>query len=98
MVFEPTKRQQHKVGTLGMSWLTFSNTIPTAIFAILASYALWESHAPYKRRQRLRQSVSFIFFVSRSHSNHRDTITSFPAIFALGGSLEIVMKQKSKSG
>ena len=48
-----------------MSWLTLSKTIPTAIFTILASYALWESHAPYKKRQRLRQTVAFIFFVSR---------------------------------
>ena len=54
-----------KLGTLrsGMSWLTLSRTIPTAIFTILASYALWESHAPYKNRQRLRQTVAFIFFV-----------------------------------
>ena len=45
----------------GMSWLTLSRSIPTAIFSILASYALWESHAPFKKRQRLRQTVAFIF-------------------------------------
>ena len=46
-----------------MSWFTFSEAIPTAIFTILASYALWESHAPYKKRQRLRQTVAFHFFL-----------------------------------
>ena len=36
-----------------------SRTIATTIFAILASYALWESHAPFKRKQRLRQQVAY---------------------------------------
>ena len=75
-----------------MSWLTLSRTIPTAIFTILASYALWESHAPYQKKQRLRQTVASIFFVSRSPSDHGAIITSFPTISAPGGSLEIVMK------
>jgi hypothetical protein len=82
-----------------MSWLTLSRTIPTAIFTVLASYALWESHAPYKKRQRLRQTVAFIFFVPRSLSDHRAIITSFPAMSAPGGSLEMVLlRPKSKSG
>ena len=41
---------------------------------------------------------SFVFLVFGSLSNHRAIIFSFPAISALGGSLEIVIKQKSKSG
>ena len=49
-----------------MSLLTLSRSIPTAIFTILASYALWESHSPYKKRLRLRQTVSFIFIWYRS--------------------------------
>ena len=44
-----------------MSWMMLSRTIPTVIFTILASYALWQSHNPFKRRQRLRQSVALIF-------------------------------------
>ena len=63
-----------------MSWFTLPSTIPTAIFTILASYALWESHAPYKKRQRLRQTVafsfSFSFFLSRS--DHKAIITQLP--------------------
>ena len=51
-----------KFGTL-RSDMTLSKTIPTTIFTILASYALWESHAPYKKRQRLRQTVAFIYFL-----------------------------------
>ena len=47
------------------------DTIPTAIFTLLASYALWESHAPHKKRQRLRQTVGFILLVSRSPPDHR---------------------------
>ena len=84
----------------GMSWLTLSRTIPTAIFkfTILASYALWESHAPYRKRQRLRQTVAFIFFVYESPSDHGAIMTSFLATSKPGDSLEIVMKQKSKSG
>ena len=58
-----------------MSWLTLSRTIPTAIFTILASYALWESHAPHKKRQRLRQTVAFIFFVFRSPPDYRALIS-----------------------
>jgi hypothetical protein len=81
-----------------MSWLALSRTIPTAIFTVLASYALWESHAPYKKRQRLRQTVAFTFFAPRSLSDHKAIITSFPAISAPGSSLEIVLRQKSKSG
>ena len=79
-----------------MSWFILSRTVPSAIFTILASYALWESHAPYKKRQQLRQKVLFIFILSRSHSDYRTIITSFPAISALGGSLE--MRQKRRSG
>jgi transcriptional regulator of NAD metabolism len=75
-----------------MSWLTLSRTVPTAIFTILASYALWESHAPYKKRQRLRQTVAFIFFVSRLPIDHRVIITRFLAISKPGEFLEIVMK------
>ena len=77
-----------------MSWLT----IPSAIFTILASYALWESHAPYKRRQRFRQIVAFIFFVYRSPSDYGGILISFPAVLKLGESLEIIVRQKSKSG
>ena len=50
--------------------LTLSRTIPAAIFTILASYALWESHSPKKKRQRLRQIVAFIFFAYRSPPDH----------------------------
>ena len=57
-----------------MSWLTLSKTVPTAIFTILASYALWESQAPYKKRQRLRQTVSFIFILYRSPSNYNNQL------------------------
>jgi hypothetical protein len=81
-----------------MSCLTLSRTIPTTIFTILASYALWESHAPYKKRERLRQIVAFIFILFGSPSDHRAIITSSPTMSAPGGSLEIVMRQKSKSG
>ena len=81
-----------------MSWLTLSRTIPTAIFSILASYALYESHAPYKKRQRLRQTVALIFYMSRSPPDHRAILTSFPAIKKLGDSLEIVVRQKRLSG
>ena len=81
-----------------MSWSTLSRTISTAIFTILASYALWESHAPYKKRQRLRQTVAFIFFVSGSPPDYRIIITSFLAISTPGGSLEMIVKQTSKSG
>ena len=81
-----------------MSCLTLSKTIPTAIFTILASYALWESHAPYKKRRRLRQIVAFIFFVSRLPPDYRAIMTSFLAICAPGHSLEILMRQKSKFG
>ena len=45
-----------------MSRLTLSRTIPAVIFTILASYTLWESHARYKKRQRLRQTVALVFF------------------------------------
>ena len=97
--FEPTKAgcdNNIKLGTLpvrsGMSWLTLSRTIPTAIFTMLASYALWESHASYKRRQRLRQIVGSIFFVSRTPSNHEAIMTSFPAVLKLGESLEIIVR------
>ena len=81
--------------TLGsdMPW-----TIPSVVFTILASYALWESHAPYKKRQRLRRTVAFVFFVYRSSPDQRVIITSFPAISKPGGSLEVVMRWKSKSG
>ena len=58
--------------SLEMSWFMLSRTVPTAIFTILASYALWESHAPYKRRQHLRQSVSFFYILSRLPSDHRN--------------------------
>jgi hypothetical protein len=75
-----------------MSWLTLSRTVPTAIFTILASYALWESHAPYKKRQRLRQTVAFSFFASRSPPDHRAIITRFLTISKPGEFLEIVMK------
>jgi hypothetical protein len=80
-----------------MSWLTLSRTIPTAIFTILASY---ESHAPYKKRQRLRQIVAFIFFVSTSRlpPDHRAIITSFLAISKPGESLVLVVRNMSKSG
>ena len=82
-----------------MSWLTLSRTIPAAaIFTILASCALWKSYAPYKKRQRLRQTVAFIFFMSRSPPDHRAIITSFPAISKPGDSLEIILRQMSKSG
>ena len=78
--------------------MSLSRTIPTAMFIILASYALWESHAPYKKRKRLRQTVAFFFFLSRKLSDHRAIISSFPAISAPGGSQEILMKQKSICG
>ena len=81
-----------------MSCLTLSKTIPTAIFTILASYALWESHAPYKKRQHLRQTVAFIFSTSKRSPYHRAILTSFLAILKPGDSLEILMRQKSKSG
>jgi hypothetical protein len=84
-----------------MSWLTLSRTVPTAIFTILASYALWESYSPYKKRQRLRQTVAFIFFVSRSPPDHRAIITRFLAISKPGESLHILLiswRQKSKFG
>ena len=45
-----------------MSSLTLSRTIAATIFTILASYALWESHAPFKRKQRLRRQVAYNFF------------------------------------
>ena len=45
-----------------MSSSTLSRTIATTIFTILASYALWESHAPSKRKQRLRRQVAYNFF------------------------------------
>jgi len=80
-----------------MSWWTLSRTIPTAIFTILASYALWESHAPYKKRQRLRQTVASIFLVSRSPLDQRAIIISFPAISKPGESLGITLHM-SKSG
>jgi hypothetical protein len=89
--FEPTK-QTAKALKSGMSWLTLSRTIPTAIFTILASYALWESHAPYKKRQRLRQTVVFIFFVSRLLTDHRAIMTRFLAISKPGEFLEILMR------
>jgi hypothetical protein len=76
-----------------MSWLTLSKTTSIPIFIILASYALWESHAPYKKRRRLRQTVAFIFFVSRSPPDIRAIMTiSIP-----GDSLEIG-RQESKFG
>jgi hypothetical protein len=78
-----------------MSWLTLSRTIPTAIFTILASYAIWDSHAahaPYKKRQRIRQTVAFLFFLSRSLPDHGAIITSFPAISKSGDSLEKVLR------
>ena len=75
-----------------MSWYTVSKTIPTTIFTILASYAIWESHSPYKKRQRLRQTVSFFYISFRLPSDYTAITTSFPAISAPGGSLEIVLK------
>jgi len=78
--------------------MMLSRTIPTAIFTILASYALWESHAPYKKRQRLRQSVAFTFFVSMSLSDHGAIINSYLAISEPGESLVILMRHMSKSG
>jgi hypothetical protein len=36
--------------------------------------------------EHLRQTVAFIFFVSRSPPDHRVIITSFPAIFTTGDS------------
>ena len=42
-----------------MSSSTLSRTIATTIFTLLASYALWESHAPFKRKQRLRRQVAY---------------------------------------
>ena len=89
-----------KFGTLksDMSWSTLSRSIPTAIFTILASYAIWESHAPYKKRQRIRQTVAFISFVSGSLPDYRAIITSFQVISAPGGSLEIIVRQTSESG
>ena len=84
---------------VAMSLLTLSRTtIPTAIFAILASFALWKSHAPYKKRQRIRQTVSSFSILFRSHSDRTAIIISFPTISPPGGSLEILMRQKSKSG
>ena len=81
-----------------MSWLTLSRTIPTAIFIILASYALCESYAPYKKRQRLRQIVAFIFSGSSLPSDHWAIIISFQEISKPGESLEMTVRQKSKSG
>ena len=83
-----------------MSCSTLSRTIPMAIFTILASYALWESHAPYKKRQRLRQTVAFVFFMSGSPSDYRAITTSFLAICPSGDSLQrrIWIRQKSESG
>ena len=79
-----------------MSWLTPSRTIPTAIFTILASYAIWESHSPYKKRQRLRQRVAFIsLFLGRLLT--RTIITSFLAISKPGKFL-VVLRKTSKSG
>ena len=42
-----------------MASSTMSTTVATTIFAILASYALWESHAPFKRKQCLRRQVAY---------------------------------------
>ena len=81
-----------------MSWLTLSRTIPTALFTILASYALWESHAPYKKRRRLRETVEFIYFMSRLLPDHKAIINSFPMIFQPGDSPVIMLRQKNKSG
>jgi hypothetical protein len=58
----------------------------------------WESHAPYKKRQRLRKTVVFIFFMYKSPPDHRAIITSFPAITTPGDSPEDVLKIMSKSG
>ena len=51
-----------------MSSLTLSRTIATTIFTILASYALWESHSPNKRKQHLREHVEckIHFYSNRS--------------------------------
>ena len=42
---------------LNMPSATLSRAIATSIFTILASYALWDSHSPSRRKQRLRRQV-----------------------------------------
>ena len=59
-----------------MSKFTLSRTIPPAIFTgtILASYALWESHAPYKKEATPQaNSCALSFFVISGFAswNHR---------------------------
>ena len=92
-----------------MSKFTLSRTIPPAIFTgtILASYALWESHAPYKKEatpQANSNSCALSFFViSGSPPEITDAIiTCFLGISKAGESLVVVMRLDvrtlSKSG
>lgn len=88
-----------------MSRLTLSRTIPAVIFTILASYTLWESHARYKKRQRLRQTVAlflFLLFLGSPPEITDAIITCFLGISKAGESLVVVMRLDvrtlSKSG
>jgi hypothetical protein len=47
--------------------------------------------SPYKKEAAPQESSSFILFVSRSPPDHRAIITSFPAIYAPGYSLEMLV-------
>ena len=49
-----------------MSSSTLSKAVATAIFTILASYALWESHAPCKRKQCIRRQVAHKILFTRA--------------------------------
>ena len=48
-----------------MSSSTLSRAIAKTIFTILVCYALWESHAPHKKKQRLRRQVCTDSFLPR---------------------------------
>ena len=76
-----------------------SRTVPTAIFYHSGIICTMGKPCSIKKEEAPQATVAFIFFVSWLPLDYRAIITSFPAIISAPGDvLEILVRQKSKSG
>ena len=60
-----------------MSSSMLSRNIARTIFTILALYALWDSYAPYKRKQHLRRQVAYKILLTYTAPWSQTIISSF---------------------
>ena len=82
---------------LNMPSATLSRAIATSIFTILASYALWDSHSPSRRKQRLRRQVRKKNLFTYAAPLSQTIISSFRVI-STNGDCPRVRSAKCRSG